>query len=285
MKCKYCGQRLMDTAKRCPICKKEFTEEDIREMLEKFRESDSSGKGFSFGSHSEDDYQEDPFDAWKRRTREMWRGRDLDDWQKEQEKARGKEQEEARRRNDSDSRQDNDGDAWQRDDSSSRQDSDNDAWQSSGMDAWQRNREDSWRKMQGGSWQNARDSYAYRGSREQGELDSWTPQQVKGYQLARTGFICSIAGAITSMIMPALSIGICVAGVVACVRGLNSPNRKKAIAGLVICILAFFLALCCKIASSAQAGIMSRELQGNLDMNEFLTEIQRLIYERLTSGQ
>ena len=200
MKCKYCGQRLMDSAKRCPICKTEFTEADIAEMLAAGTETGTVPQektGWSRPASFEDE-------AERRARRE---------------------------------------------------------------EAWAKAKEESWKKLKEGT------AYQEADQRETWEREgAYSPEELKRRGLARGGFFCGITAVITCFVSPGLSMGISAAGFVSSILGLKSEGKNRAVAGIVLCVMAFFAAICFRIMTNA--------LMDNIDWTELMREIQGMMTEQ-----
>ena len=235
MQCKYCGQRLLDTAKRCPNCKTVFTEADIRDMLggrlpeEKAAEtSESAGAWKTYGSGKAEDSQ------WK-----------------------------------------------------NAQQASNDAGsvhsrEQAPKNAWEQSREDSWKEVQQGRFEygsddqgdgSGQDSSAYQGytayqrsrARAGYEAETLTEEERKGIGFARAGFWCGCVSVFLCLMEPFISMGLGLVGLIASIRGIKSPAKRRAVAGIVLCIVAILTAICFQIMSSA--------LADHIDWTKFLEQL------------
>ena len=215
MQCKYCGQRLLDTAKRCPNCKTVFTEADIRNMLggrlpeEKAAETaESAGAWKTYGSGKAETSQ--PQNAWEQSREDSW-----------------KEVQQGRFEYGSDDQGDGSG-------------QDSSAYQ--GYTAYQRS-----------------------GARAGYEAEALTPEERKAIGFARAGFWCGCVSVFLCLMEPFISMGLGVVGLIASIRGIKSPAKRRAVAGIVLCIVAILTAICFQIMSSA--------LADHIDWTKFLEQL------------
>ena len=215
MQCKYCGQRLLDTAKRCPNCKTVFTEADIRNMLggrlpeEKAAETaESAGAWKTYGSGKAETSQ--PQNAWEQSREDSW-----------------KEVQQGRFEYGSDDQGDGSG-------------QDSSAYQ--GYTAYQRS-----------------------GARAGYEAEALTEEERKGIGFARAGFWCGCVSVFLCLMEPFISMGLGVVGLIASIRGIKSPAKRRAVAGIVLCIVAILTAICFQIMSSA--------LADHIDWTKFLEQL------------
>ncbi len=215
MQCKYCGQRLLDTAKRCPNCKTVFTEADIRDMLggrlpeEKAAETaESAGAWKTYGSGKAETNQ--PQNAWEQSREDSWKEVQQERFEYES---------------------DNQGDSAGQDSS---------AYQ--GYTAYQRS-----------------------GARAGYEAETLTEEERKGIGFARAGFWCGCVSVFLCLMEPFISMGLGVVGLIASIRGIKSPAKRRAVAGIVLCIVAILTAICFQIMSSA--------LADHIDWTKFLEQL------------
>ena len=236
MRCKNCGQRLPEYAKICPMCKTPVTEEQ-RQQARKELEQGSYGRQDSQGGYGSD--------GWNRQrdfgySKEGGWGRYPDSYGNQGQDSQGF------------NRQGQDGQGFNRQgqdgqsfNNQSQDGQDNTGWQNGTY------------SQNGAYGQN--DAYdpnnAYDGGYEDNgyPYGGFRPRQPVGFaeRLASMSLTFGIFNCIMTMVYPGVAIGLAIPGLVSAILGVRSERRYRAVAGIVLNVIAILIGICMQILLNA----------------------------------